>query len=311
MVLNLVIAAAALFVFIGGLRVMRSGLEAMVDSRLPALLHTLARTPGRGILTGVVITAAVQSSAAITAAAVGLVASGSMAFRDALGIVLGANVGSTVTPQLLTFDLTAAAVVTLFLGTAAWLLGGPRIRPLARALCGFSCIFIAIHALERALQPVAATAWFHGWLQETAGSPWLALVTGCLASGLVQSSTVVTVIAMALAADGALPVDAGIAIVFGANIGTCITSVIASIGQSRPAQQVALAHVLLNVGGALAFLPFLGPYTALMARLAEGAAQQIANAHTVFNLLCTLAVWPVAGPFARLVEWLLPEHGHA
>ncbi|WP_231493403.1 Na/Pi cotransporter family protein [Alicyclobacillus macrosporangiidus] len=308
---NLAMAAAALFVFIGGLQVMRAGLEAMVDSRLPALLHQLARTPGRGILTGTVITAFVQSSAAITAAAVGLVAGGSLVFRDALGIVLGANVGSTITPQLLSLDLTAAAVVTLAIGTAGWMFGGPRVRQICRALTGFSCVFIALHVLELALQPVAQTVWFQKWLQGAAGNPVVALLTGCLASAVVQSSTVTTVIAMALAVDGVLPVPSGIAIVFGANVGTCVTSVIASIGQIRPAQQVALAHVLLNAGGALAFLPLLGPYSRLMAALAENPAQQIANAHTVFNVLCTLLVWPIAHPFARLVEWLLPDHRHA
>jgi phosphate:Na+ symporter len=113
---------------------------------------------------------------------------------------------------------------------------------------------------------------------------------------------------MALASQSLIPLAGGIAIILGANVGTCFTSVLASIGQSRAAQRVALSHVLLNVGGVLLFLPFLAPYTELMAEWADTPAQQIANAHTVFNVVCTALVWPVTARFANLIERLLPDN---
>ncbi|MCL6636853.1 MAG: Na/Pi symporter [Alicyclobacillus sp.] len=298
---------AALFVFIGGLNVMRRGLTGLMDSRLPGLLTRLVRTPTRGILTGLSVTALLQTSGAVTVATIGLVASGSMAFRDAVGIVLGANVGSTVTPQLLVWDLTGAAVVLLLAGSAAWLFSHrPQLRSSGQALAGFACIVIALETLERALRPLANEPWFQAGLAHMANSPLSALVAGCLASALVQSSTVTTVMAMALAEEHLLSLPAGVGVVLGANVGTCLTSVIASIGQIRPAQQVALAHVLLNVGGALVFLPWVEPYCNLMLALSDDPSQQLANAHTIFNVLCTLAVWPWAGAYARVIESLLP-----
>lgn len=127
---------------------------------------------------------------------------------------------------------------------------------------------------------------------------------------MVQSSTATTLIAMALAADGLIPASGGIAIVLGANVGTCLTSVIAAIGTTRPAAQVALAHVILNVGGVILFFPMLTPFSAWMGSLTPDVAQQLANANTIFNIACTLAVWPFTKQFANFVERLLPGEGH-
>ncbi|MCL6627445.1 Na/Pi cotransporter family protein [Alicyclobacillus shizuokensis] len=300
-------AVASLVVFLGGLRLMRSGLEAMAEGRLPALLHKLARTPTRGILTGAVVTALVQSSAAVTAVTVGLVAAASLSFRDALGIVLGANVGSTITPLILTLDLWRLAVPCLVVGLVLLALRRPRLHPPGMALLGFACIFIALQSLTRALHPLTTTQWFADNLAAAGRNPIWAMAVGCLASAVVQSSTATTVVTMALVENGAVPLVSGIAMVLGANVGTCFTSVIAAIGQPRAAGQVALAHVLLNAAGVLLFLPFIAPYSEWMTWLSPHPKQQIADAHSIFNIICTLAVWPAIGSFARLVERLLPE----
>ncbi|RIV25865.1 Na/Pi cotransporter family protein [Alicyclobacillaceae bacterium I2511] len=309
--LNATATVLSFVTFLVGLKMMRSGLSAMGNGRLPDILQTLAKTPTRGIATGIVSTALLQSSAAVTAISVGLVASGSMVFRDALGIVLGANVGSTVTPQLLTLNLWALVVPCMFLGLAAYFSGPARWRSPGVALIGFCTLFVSLQAMTIALHPLAKSAWFAFLLGTAAQNIWIAALMGVLASAMVQSSTAVTVITMALVSDASVPLATGIAIVLGANVGTCLTSIIAAIGQSRPAQQVAVAHVLLNLGGVIVALPLLHPFTSLVSWMTPVASQQIADAHTLFNLFSTLAVWPFTRPFATGVERLLPDHRHA
>jgi phosphate:Na+ symporter len=308
---SVVLTMVSLGAFLAGLRAMRQGLEQMASGRLTNLLQTTVKTPTRGLLTGLVTTAVMQSSAAVTAITVGMVAAGSMAFKDAVGVVLGANVGSTVTPQILTINLWVLVIPAFMLGLVGLVSRQHVVRNPSIVLLGFSTIFIALQSLSSALQPLARTNWFVEVLHLSGHNPLFALLAGTLTSAAIQSSTATTVVTMALTADGLIPLHGGIAIVLGANIGTCLTSVIAAIGQSRQAQQVALAHVLLNVGGALVFLPFIGPFTDLNRHLAENPAQQIANAHTLYNVVCTLLVWPATGSFAHFVQRLLPDHRHA
>ncbi len=308
---NVTATILSLAVFLAGLKIMRDGLHAMGHGRLPRILQTLAKTPTRGIVTGIVSTALLQSSAAVTAISVGMVASGSMIFRDALGVVLGANVGSTVTPQLLTLNLWALIVPCMFLGMVATLSGRERWRQPGQALVGFSILFISLQALTSALHPLTQSSWFTSVLSATGHNVWIAAFMGILASSLVQSSTAVTVITMALVSDASVPIATGIAIVLGANVGTCLTSVLAAIGQSRPAQQVALAHVLLNLGGVMLALPLLQPFASLVTGMTPVPSQQIADAHTLFNFLSTLVVWPFTNQFAAIIERLLPDQRHA
>lgn len=309
--INAAAVVVSLGAFLLALRVMRRGLEGLGERQLQRLLQKFVRTPTRGILTGLVTTAFLQSSAAVTAIAVGFVAAGTMAFRDAVGLVLGANVGSTVTPQLLTMDLWVFAVPCLVAGGIGLLLPNQRLRNASMALVGFASVFIALQALATALEPLADTDVVEAILESAGGIAVVAVLGGIICSAIIQSSTATTVLAMALVADSAIPVTSGIAIVIGANVGTCLTSVIAAMGQSRAAQQVALSHVLLNVGGAVISLPLLSPFATWMASWSTAPAQQVANAHTVFNVICTVVIWPFTRQFSNLVERILPNQRHA
>lgn len=304
---HLVAACAALTVFLLGLRVMRDGLAAMADGSLRHWLLRLARTPSRGIVTGIVATALIQSSAAVTAICVGLVAAGSMPFRHALGIVVGANVGSTVTPQMLAFGLWGLALPALLIGALVAILGPSRLRPAGLALAGLGGMLVGLDALSHSLAPLSQTPAFAGWLAHASHNVWWAAAAGCLASAAIQSSTATTLITMTLCDQHIIPTMAGIAIVLGANVGTCATAVIAAIGQPRAAMQVALGHVILNVLGVLAVLPWLPLYASWVDLLGGDAARHIANAHTLFNVLSTLAVWPITTPYARFIERLWPD----
>lgn len=315
MVWNVLAAVLAVVAFVSALRVMRVGLEGFAQGRLPGLLRRCAGTPTRGIITGTALSAVLQSSSAVTAITVGLVAGGNLVFRDAVGIVLGANVGTTFTVQILTFSLWNLAVPCLALSlvglAAARIWQRPKIGDSSLALAGFAGILISLQVLVASLHPLASTPWFAEWLETAGEAAWLAVLTGCFASAMLQSSTATTVITMALTMDGLVPMQGAVAIVLGANVGTCATSVIAAIGQPRAAQQVALTHVLLNVAGAVVGLLLLGSFTSFITLLGGSMSRQVANAHTVFNIACTLLVWPFTRQFATLVEWLLPEQRRA
>lgn len=315
MMWNLLAAFAAVVAFIAALRVMRAGLEELAKGRLPQILRRCAGTSTRGIVTGTVVSAILQSSSAVTAITVGLVAGGNLMFRDAVGVVLGANVGTTFTPQLLTFPLWNLAVPCLAASIAgliaARFLHRPQFVAPCLALAGFAGILISLQVLVASLHPVAAMPWFSDWLETAGENPWLALITGGVASAMLQSSTATTVITMALSMDGLIPMEGAIAIVLGANVGTCATSVIAAIGQPRSAAQVALAHVLLNAAGALLGMLFLEGFGDVISALGGSAARQVANSHTVFNIVCTLLTWPFIRQFSSLVEWLLPDKRRA
>jgi phosphate:Na+ symporter len=301
----------SLVAFLGGLSLMRHGMSGMSRGRLTNLLKKIAKTPTRGILTGTISTAAVQSSAAITAITVGLVAGENLSFRNGLGIILGSNVGSTITPQILVLNLWGIVIPSLIAGIIGFLSRRKRLYYPSMALVGFSSVFIALESLETSLRPLTNHPYFMHVLSTAGKNVLIGLLAGCLASALVQSSTATTVVTMALAADSVIPVQGAIAIVLGANVGTCITSVIAAIGQSRAAKQVALAHVVLNIAGVLAFIPFLHPFSMLVTWMSPNASQQIANAHTIFNLTCTILVWPVTAKFASWIERMLPDQVHA
>ncbi len=300
----------SLIAFLSGLGLMRKGMGGMAQGRLSYLLKQIVKSPTRGILTGAISTAAVQSSAAVTAITVGLVAGGSLSFRNGLGLILGSNVGSTITPQILTLNLWGFVIPCLLFGIMGFLSRKQQFYFPSMALVGFSSVFIALQALEVALHPIAATPWFMRTLAEAGRNTLIAVLAGCSASALIQSSTAITVVTMALAANGAIQLEGAIAIILGANIGTCITSVIAAIGQSKSAQQVALSHVLLNVGGAIVILPFLHPFATIIAIMSPNPSQQIANAHTLFNLACTIFVWPICSSFASFIERILPNHSN-
>lgn len=293
--------------FLGGLRIMRLGFEQLAEGRLVRILRRFVQTPTRGVLTGVIATAMTQSSAAITAMCVGLVASQTMVFRHALGVILGANVGSTVTPQLLTLNLWVIVIPSFIIGAVGSFMSTPGLRNAGMAIFGFACIFIALQCLTKSMSPIAATAWFARVIAQSGQVTWIAVVAGCLGSALVQSSTAITVITMAMAAQNLISLQGAVAIVLGANIGTCATALLAAIGQPRAALRVAVAHLILNGLGVLLILPILGEFTHMVTWTAATTEQRIANAHTLFNLASTLIAWPLLRPFATLVERLVPD----
>lgn len=290
-----------------GMQIMKEGLENLSREKMRQALATLTATPLKAALTGLVFTILAQSSTAMSVITIGFVNAGLMNLAQAIGILLGANVGTCITVQLLSFNLFHLAAPAAALGIVFWaLLGNRPAGQLGRSLCGFGLVFAGLQLMANALAPLQQAPWFFEALLSLQYSPVMAVLTGALASALLHSSAAATGIAMLLSQQHLIALPTAVAIVLGNNIGTCITAVLASLGGSRAGQQVATAHVLLNVLGALLFLPLLHPFSALVAYTADTLPRQVANAHTLFNIFSSLITLPLVYQFTALVRFIVP-----
>lgn len=303
--------AGGLGMFLGGMELMSGALERAAGDRTRRLLGACTKSPLRGALTGAAATAVLQSSSAVTVMAVSFVSAGLMDLGQAIALVFGANVGTTVTAQLLAFRLGEWIGPALLAGfLTARLAKGPRTRAMGRALFGFGLLFAGMDAMSAALAPLAASPRFPGLMERVADAPWLGMVLGASLTAAVQSSSAAVALLQSLAAGSGLDMAGALPILVGCNIGTTVTALIAAAGQSRDAKRTALAHTLFNLSGGLLFLLLRPGFTALVRAVTPagaGAARQIADAHTLFNLLCA-AVWlPLTPVMEKLVRSLIPD----
>lgn len=292
--------------FLGGIWVMRLGFEQMAAEKLPLILKRFVRTPTRGIAVGTLVTALLHSSAAVTVITIGFVSAGTMTFADSLGIILGSNIGTTFTTQILAWNPEDLIIPCVAGGSLLWFALRGRRRYIGLAVFGFGATLFALNLLTAALAPLGETDWFQEVLKQASRNPLYGVLAGAGLTALVQSSTATTALTIAMASQGLIDLPGAIAIVLGNNIGTCITAILASIGSPIAAKRVAAAHVILNVAGVLAFLPFLQIFANIVAVLSPFLSVQVATAHTLFNILSSLAVWPFTRAFASLIEWLVP-----
>jgi phosphate:Na+ symporter len=304
---SVLLLALGLSGFLAGMWIMRTGMERMAVDKLPLIIKRFVKTPTRGLLTGTVLTALIHSSAGISIISIGLVSAGAMTFADSLGVILGTNIGTTVTTQLLSFNLDQLIIPSIVAGVLLSLFLRGKYKYIGLAVLGFAAIFLALELIERALAPLSQTVWFRDVLAVSSRHPLLGVLAGTVLTALITSSTATTMLTIVLAGQGLIDLPGAIAIIFGNNIGTCVTSVIAAIGTPLHAKRVALAHVILNVMGVLAFLPFLHGLAGLCRLFSAEIGVQVATSHLLFNLLSSLAVWPFTRQFATLVCWLMPE----
>lgn len=304
---SLLLLALGIGGFLAGLWVLRTGLERMAFDRLPHLIKRFVKTPTRGLLTGTVLTALIHSSAAVSIISIGLVSAGAMTFADSLGVILGSNIGTTVTTQLLAFPMEGLILPLIGVGLLLSLVLRGSYRYIGLATLGFAILMIALELIERALRPLAGTAWFREVLELSSQMPLLGVLAGAVLTALITSSTATTMLTVALASQGLIELPGAIAIILGNNIGTCITSVFAAIGAPLNAKRVALAHVILNVLGAAVFLPLLTPFAVFCQLWSTDIAIQVATSHLLFNVISSLVVWPFTRQYAAFICRLLPE----
>ncbi|MCC7479478.1 Na/Pi cotransporter family protein [bacterium] len=307
----------ALFLF--GLEQLSGALKTLAGRRLKRYIAKAVATPLRGLLTGVGVTAVMQSSSMTTTLLIGFVGAGLMSLRQAIPVLMGAEIGTTVTAQLIAFRVSEIALLLVFGG---WLLSSLGRRQQSkiggRGLMGLGLLFFGMQVLRSGLEPLQQQPELLRILSDS-DNHLLAIALGMLVTAAIQSSTAFIGIVIALASQGLIELPTGIALSLGANIGTCITGVLASARQPGAARQVAGAQVAFNVVGVLLFAPFLTPFAELVrmlspaspelagtARLAAEVPRQLANAHSVFNLSMALVCIGLTGPLAALVSRLLP-----
>ena len=299
-----------LALFLYGMQMMSSGLEAAAGSKMKLILDRLTANRFLGVLVGAGITAVIQSSSATTVMVVGFVNSGMMTLNQAVWIIMGANIGTTITGQLIALDVGALAPLFAFIGVAMVVfVKMPRAHHIGQIMAGLGVLFIGMEMMSSSMMPLRDSQAFVD-LMTRFSNPLLGIAVGALFTALIQSSSASVGILQALATSGAISFSSSVFILFGQNIGTCITAVLASIGTSRSAKRATIIHLMFNIIGTVLFtiLCILFPLADLVASFTPDApAAQIANMHTIFNIVTTLLLLPLGNQLASLAVRILPE----
>ncbi|MBI4247234.1 MAG: Na/Pi cotransporter family protein [Candidatus Rokubacteria bacterium] len=291
-----------------GIRLSGDSLQRAAGARLRHLLTGLARNRLLAVGSGAAVTAIIQSSSATTLMLIGFVSAGLMSFRQTLGVILGADVGTTVTVQLIAFKITDYAVLLVGLGfTVAVLARRRAVKDLGHAVLGFGLVFLGLQVILQGVEPLKTNPLARDLLAATGETPLVAVLAAAGFSALVTSSAATIGLTLALAHQGLIPLTGAVAIVLGANVGTCATALMASMGTTAEAKRVAVAHIAFKLLGVAVVLPFIDPFSWLVTATADDPARQVANAHTLFNLGMSLAFLPFAPMAARAIEALVPD----
>ncbi len=307
--------------FLFGMEMMSSSMQRSAGGKMRSILGALTHNRFVGVAVGAFVTMVIQSSSATTVMLVSFVQAQLITFARTLGVILGADIGTTITAQLIAFKLTDYALLMIAVGFGLKLLSRrDNLRNIGDVLLGFGLLFYGMHVMSSAMHPLRTYTPFLNMLTELE-NPIFGILVGTAFTALIQSSSAFTGIVIVLAQQGFLTLEAGIPLIFGANIGTCVTAALASINAGREAKRVALAHTMfkiIGVAAAIAFIPMLAKFvqnispggiidTNDQSALARFIPRQIANAHTIFNVSLTLIFLPFTGLFAKLIMRMLPD----
>ena len=296
--------------FLYGMNLMGDGLQKSAGSKLKRIIELLTSNVIMGVLVGMVVTMVIQSSSATTVMVVGFVNAGIMSLPQAIGVIMGANIGTTITAQLVSLDVDFLAPVALGIGIVIYMFSNkPKHKNIAERLIGFGILFTGMDFMKEAVKPLAGYQGFTDMLLSFGHHPILGVLMGFAITAIVQSSSASMGMLIALASQGLIPITAALPILYGENIGTCVTSLISSIGASRNARRAAIMHLTFNVLGSMIFMFILSkPIVAIVTAIdPTDAARQIANAHTLFNILNVIVLLPFNKLIVKLALKLVPE----
>jgi len=321
-IFGLLIGGLALFLL--GLEFMTGGLKAIAGSRLQALLGVLTASRFRGVVAGAVVTALLNSSTITTVLMVGFVSAGLMTLTQSVPMIMGANIGSTITAQIIAFDVSRLTPFMLAAGFVLHAFGKRELlREIGRVVLGLGLLFMGIQLMGEATHPLRTFQPFIDAMQDMR-NPIVGIVVGAVFTAIVQSSAATLAIVIALSGQGLMPLEAAITLILGAKVGTCGTALLASIGKTPEAVQVGVVHLVFNLLGVAVGI-FVIPQMAELvryvspshpelqgvARLAAEAPRQVANAHTIFSVASTLVLIWFTGPIARLAQLIVPTRAQA
>jgi phosphate:Na+ symporter len=291
-----------LAVFIVGMTLLRKGLFELSASRMKNWLALMTDTPIKGMIAGMTVTALLHSSSAVMVITIGLISAGLLRFSQSIGIILGSNIGTTFTLEIITFNIDAFIVPFAIIGAILLVFRNRTWQNLGAISFGIAAIFAAMRGFTFLADPVTSLPAVEHALANLNNSHWISIFAGTIVTGMIQSSTAMTGIVMGFLSEGTLSMDSAIAAMLGANIGTCITALLASIGAGKEARLTAFAHVWLNIAGAALFFPFIGEIAALAPFTAERPDVQLAHVSVIYNLIASLLVLPVAEKFGMMIE---------
>ncbi|MGL5312620.1 MAG: Na/Pi cotransporter family protein, partial [Peptostreptococcaceae bacterium] len=300
---------SGLGLFLFGMDLMRTGFQRYTGDKIKRAIELLTNNIFISVLVGTLITIIIQSSSATTVMIVGLVNAGILPLPQALALIMGANIGTTITPQILSFNLYGIESIALLIGALLHVLTTkPKYKYLSEILLGLGLLFTGMQILNNSLEPLITLPYFEEIILYFSSNPILGLLTGLLITGLVQSSSASIGMLMAICSNGYLPLASALPILYGGNIGTCITALISSIGANRNARRAALMHLIFNIFGTIVFMIFLsGQLEYLVLKLSPlSVSRQIANAHTLFNIINTLLLLPFTSYIVKLTMKLIP-----
>ena len=299
-----------LALFLYGMQTMSNGLEAAAGNKMKSILEKLTSNRIKGVLVGAVITAVIQSSSATTVMVVGFVNSGLMTLKQAVWIIMGANIGTTITGQLIALDIGAIAPLFAIGGVAVMMfVKNEKVHHVSSIFAGLGILFIGMDMMGAAMEPLQESEAFISIMTKFS-NPLIGILVGAVFTAIIQSSSASVGILQALAATGMVPLSSAVYVLFGQNIGTCITAVLASIGMKVNAKRTTIIHLMFNIIGTVIFtiVCMLTPYEQLIESLTPGdPVAQIANAHTIFNIATTLILLPFGSKMAEFAERILPD----
>lgn len=297
----------ALFLF--GMEFMGDGLENAAGSRLKSFFDKAITNPLKGALVGTIVTAIIQSSSATTVMVVGFVNAGLMSLYQAVGVIMGANIGTTITGQLITFKIDDYIPLFIIIGAALILfMKQEKRKEIGKIIFGFGLLFMGLSAMKDAMSPIAETTFFQDLILALEGNMFLGILVGAAMTAVVQSSSASTAILLSLAATGAISLQVAIPILFGNNIGTCVTALLSSLNANKVAKKAAFIHLSFNLIGTLIFLPLINILSQVVVYMGGDIDKQIANAHTIFNVVNAIILLPFSGVFVKLANLALKDN---
>lgn len=295
--------------FLYGMNVMGDGLQKAAGEKLKKIIEMLTTNRIMGVLVGTLVTAIIQSSSATTVMTIGFVNAGIMSLQQAVGVIMGANIGTTVTAQLVSFNIEKYAPIAIGIGMVFWFFTKKKnIKNISEILIGFGILFVGMNFMKEAAAPVSEMSQVHDAMLYLSKNPVLGILAGFLITGTIQSSSASIGILIVLASQGLLPITAALPVLYGDNIGTCVTSLLSTIGASRNARRAAIMHLCFNVIGTLLFIIVLSkPIVALVTSIdPTNVPRQIANAHTLFNVVNVIVLLPFSTYLVKLATKLVP-----
>ena len=306
---DLISLLGGLSLFLYGMQMMSNGLEAAAGNKMKRILERLTANRILGVLVGAGITAVIQSSSATTVMVVGFVNSGMMTLQQAVWIIMGANIGTTITGQLIALDIGAIAPLFAFIGVAMIvLLKKEKFHHFGKIIAGRGILYIGMDMMSAAMTPLRESEAFISLMTQFS-NPVLGILAGAIFTAIIQSSSASVGILQALASSGVIGLPQAVYVLFGQNIGTCITAVLAAIGTSRNAKRTTIIHLSFNIIGTIVFtiICMVTPFVSLMEGLTPNVSAQIANTHTIFNITTTLLLLPFGTQLAKMATKILPD----